>query len=548
MLIKGRSLKSGQTFSRRKKAEAIFAHCLISPKVVQEFIDRPRESHTWMKGLKRKELEDLVYPDWDQFEKEPFQHQLVSIALGIAYPQFLHLLDMGLGKSAIWLALLRYYKAERGLGRSLILVPRAVNVESWTKQIKIHAPNLTYAKLLGSAEDREQLIETDADLLIMNYAGLMVYMTEFGTGKKNKQKRFPVQSKVNKFVKRFANGGLILDESHKMLGSQDSLVHRLTSRVAKQCMVRFGGTGTLFGRDPLKAWSQFKVVDDGETLGPTMSLFRQAFYKGGVNHFGGIDWRFDSSMEKDVHRIIQHRSIRYEDAEVQDLPDVVSNVIPIELTAEQKLYYNKAVEALTQSRGDFRLTDSFFHRTRQITAGFMGLKSDEGEKAEYVFEDNPKLEALLSLLESVPIDTKVVIFHYYRFTGQLIELALAELGVKNYAVLRGGVKRPIDHYNRFLNDPGCSVLVANTESGGTGIDELQNVSRFVIFYELPPSTSEFWQAWKRVYRTGQKRRVYRYLLEAVGTVDEKVWGFIEEGRDLFKAICEGRRDAQLRKI
>lgn len=546
MLIKGQ--RRNLISNRREKAKRIFAHCLISPKVVQGFIDQPRDSHVWMKELSRKQLEDLVYPDWDQFEKEPFLHQLVSIALGIAYPQFLHLLDMGLGKSLVFLTLLRYHRAKQGLGRSLILVPRAVNVESWTKQIKIYAPGLTYVKLLGNAEDRARLIEEETDLCIMNYAGLMVYMTEFGEGKKGKQKRVPVASKVNKFVKRFVGGGLILDESHKLLGSQDSLVYRLAARVAKQSAVRYGGTGTLFGRDPLKAWSQFKIVDDGATLGSTMSLFRQAFYAGSVNPFGGIEWKFDFSREKDVHRIIQHRSIRYEDKEVQDLPDVVSDVVPIELTAEQKLYYNKAVEALTQSRGNFQLVDSFFHRTRQITAGFMGMKSEEGEKAEYIFEDNPKLEALLSILESVPLDTKVVIFHYYRFTGQLIEIALAELGVTNYAVLRGGVKKPIENYNRFLNDPACSVLVANTESGGTGIDELQNVSRFVVFYELPPSTSEFWQAWKRVYRTGQKRRVYRYLLEAMGTVDEKVWGFIEEGRDLFKAICEGRSDAQLRKI
>ena len=546
MLIKGQS--KNHVLNRRKKAERIFAHCLISPKVVQGFIDQPRDSHVWMKKLKRKELEDLVYPDWDQFEMEPRLHDLVCLALGITFPQFMFLLDMGLGKTALDLILLRYYKEKKGMGKGLILVPRAVNVESWAKQIKIHAPALNYVKLLGNAEDRYQLIEEDADLYLMNYAGLAVYMTEFGEGKKGKQKRYPVASKVNKFVRRFTNGGIVFDESHKLLGSQDSLVYRLAARVAKQCMVRYGGTGTLFGRDPLRAWSQFKIVDDGETLGSTMSLFRQAFYKGDVNHFGGIEWKFDSKREADVHRILQHRSIRYEDVEVEDLPQVVPVVVPIELTAEQKIYYNKAIDGLIQSRGNFQLTDSFYHRTRQITAGFMGMKNEHDEKAEYVFEENPKLEALLSILESVPIDTKVVIFHYYRFTGQLIETVLAELGVTNYAVLRGGVKRPIEHYNRFLNDPGCSVLVANTESGGTGIDELQNVSRFVVFYELPPNSSEFRQAWKRVYRTGQKRRVYRYLLEAPGSVDEKTWGFIEEGRELFQAICEGRSDAQLRKI
>ena len=119
MLIKGQ--RRDQTSARREKAQRIFQHCLISPKVVQGFIDQPRDSHVWMKRLKRKELEDLVYPDWDQFEMEPFLHQLVSIALGIAYPQFLYLLDMGLGKSAVWLALLRYFRAKRDWGSLLFL-------------------------------------------------------------------------------------------------------------------------------------------------------------------------------------------------------------------------------------------------------------------------------------------------------------------------------------------------------------------------------------------------------------------------------------------
>lgn len=533
---------------KRQRAAKFLAHSLISPKVVREFVARPRDDHRWMKTLDRAQLERIVYDVWPHFHTKPYLHQLVCIALGIIYPEFLFLLDMGLGKTAIILNLLRYYKASSGLQQTLVLVPSAVNAESWVKQIAKHAPQLTYQKLLGNAEEREALIETDADLCLMNYAGLMVYMTKFerDTRKraKGKMRRVPIAARVRGFTQRF--NGLVLDESHK-LGDEDSLVSRLVAKVRKQCFLCYAGTGTLFGRNPLRAWSQFKLVDNGVTLGDTLPLFRQAFCHGSVNHFGGVEWKFDNSKEQLLHTLLQHRSIRYEDAECQDLPKLVEETVQVELSEEQKIYYNRALAKLKEARGDFRSLNNPFMRLRQVTAGFLGMRNEEDERLEVVFTENAKLEALQALMENVPLGSKAVIFHEFKMSGRLIEEVMKGLGVK-YALLSGNVKNPIAEYNRFLQDTQCQALIANSASGGTGIDELQYVSRFVVFYELPVDPSTFRQALKRVYRTGQVNRVYRYILEASGTVDERVWGFIQQGRNLFQAICNGERDSQLKEV
>ncbi len=495
-----------------------------------------------MKQLRKEDLLQKLDDIGFKFgPTEPYLHQLVCLVLGVLFPQFMYLLDMGTGKTLVLLYLLRHFLGEGK--QALVLVPSAVNVESWVKQIKIHAPDLSYQKLIGSAAERSELIETDADLCLMNYKGLEVYMTELVKGKKGKQKHVPVDKKVRAFVQRFSR--IVMDESHK-LGSAESLVYRLANRVAKNCDVRYGSTGTLFGRDPMKSWSQFRIVDGGETLGETLAMFRQATCNGKANFWGGIDWKFRPESEALVHRMIQHRSIRYEDSECGDLPKLVEQIVGVDLSTEAKLYYNRAIQNLKEARGNYQSLNNPFLRLRQITAGFVGLQDEDDERAEIVFEDNQKLEALEGLLENVPVGSKVIVFHEYRMSGKLIEEVFKMLNIK-YAVMSGNAKNPIKEYNRFLDDASCHGLIANTASGGTGVDALQTVSRYVVSYELPVNPSDFKQARKRVHRTGQKGRVYHYILQARGTVDEKVKKFIDEGRNLFSSVVEGKAQLELLK-
>jgi SNF2 family DNA or RNA helicase len=515
---------------------------LLDPKVVKAFLEQPRDNWLHLKELPRKQIEALVLPQFDDFHTNPWTHQLVCQAIGMAFPEFELLLDMGLGKSAVILNLIRYHMLNSDLTGVLILVPSAVNVETWSKQIHRHRPELRALQLLGTQEDRFKLLEEPADVYLMNYAGLMVYMTELEEKKKGNKtvhKMTPNRRLVENFLQRF--NGVVFDEGH-LLGGHTSLMYRLCRRLSNHCWFRYGMTGTPFGRDPTRLWSQFYLVDHGETLGDTLAVFRQAFFTPKANFWGGVEWTFDTKKEGRLHDIIQHRSIRYEDHECQDLPPLSApERLSVTMTAEQKLYYQRVVQRVKEVRGDFRSLESVFIRMRQITAGFIGFKNEDDERLEVQFSQNPKIDALRELLECVPVGSKVVIYHEFLWSGRLICKALDELGI-GYVRLSGlvkGAKPKIENYRRFLEDPKIQVLVANTISAGTGVDELQMVSRFVIFYELTTDPKAYRQAVKRIHRPGQQNRVYVYILEMEHSVDGKIWGFIEEGRDLFTAICSG---------
>ena len=519
---------------------------LLDPKVITAFLERPRDDWSNLKWLPRTKIESLVLPEFDDFHTEPWTHQLVCQAIGMVHQQFEFLLDMGLGKSFIILNLLRYHMQNSGLKSTLILMPSAVNVETWCKQIRRHRPELRYLSLLGTQEDRFRLLEEPADVYLMNYAGLMVYMAELEE-KEKKGRKFnkmtPNRQLVQNFLGRF--NGVVFDEGHR-LGNHDSLVYRLCRRLSQGCPFRYGLTGTPFGRDPTRLWSQFNLIDHGETLGETLAVFRQAFFTSTVNFWGGVKWEFATKKEELLHRIIQHRSIRYEDYECQDLPELLPpERLSITMTEEQRIYYKRVLQRVKEVRGDFRSLEGIFIRMRQITAGFLGFRNEADDRMQVQFKQNPKIDALRELMECVPVGSKMVIYHDFLSSGRLICEALDEMKIK-YARISGlvkGAKRKIENYKQFLEDPKTLVLVANTVAAGTGVDELQMVSRFVIFYELPTSPTDYRQAVKRVHRPGQQNRVYIYILETVNSVDEKIWGFIQEGKDLFDAICKGNKTA-----
>ena len=85
----------------------------------------------------------------------------------------------------------------------------------------------------------------------------------------------------------------------------------------------------------------------------------------------------------------------------------------------------------------------------------------------------------------------------------------------------------------------------NSESGSTGVDGLQEVCRYLVFFESPVSPITRKQAIKRVHRPGSSRKVFIYDLIMQNSVDVRILDFIEEGRNLFEALVNGQIDPML---
>lgn len=73
----------------------------LSPHVVQKFLARELNDFEWLKNITDEELWDAINEirPLPKFHTKPFRHQMACFLIGYYFPQFLMLLDMGLGKA-----------------------------------------------------------------------------------------------------------------------------------------------------------------------------------------------------------------------------------------------------------------------------------------------------------------------------------------------------------------------------------------------------------------------------------------------------------------
>lgn len=527
---------------------------MIAKQAIQEFLDRPRDNFEWIKKATRQELELAIKElcPTIKYKTKPFTHQLAAAYLGLCFNGFLYFLDMGLGKSLSSLMVAQCRKNLRQVKCVLIVVPNLVNIESWLEEVKNHT-QMTAIGLVGTKEERLNLIKQKSDIKIINYDGLPIFTTNFQEVKKTKQnskrKRVIDKRQLKAFALNFQM--VVYDEIHHVKHT-NTLTYQICDGISEYVPYRLGMTGTPVGRDPSNFWAQFNVVDRGETLGTTKTLYLQALFKQQASYWGGVDWIFPEKNRPKLQQMLLHRSLRYADTECDDLPPVSIIKVPLVLSPEaQTIYRNLVMESVEQAKGNTQEAKqqrkNYYSKTRQVASGFLYMDGEDvlddenevvtkGMRQTLTFE-NPKLAALEEILNDVPIDCKVVIFHVFNQSGLDIVALLKRLKIKHAAmnVLASGSK--VDEYKRFKTDPKTRILVVNIASGGEGLN-LQDAN-FCVFYEHTDNPATFRQAMKRCHRTGQKKHTYIYQLYMKNTVEVKILEFLEEGKSLFAALVDG---------
>lgn len=513
---------------------------MISASALRAFLDRSLDSFDWIKECSEVDLDKALaeLAPVPRFHLPPFKHQKACFLIGLSLPEFLYLLDLGLGKTKLVLDLISYRKLCGEKPKALVLVPNVANIENWVIEIEIHAPKLSYVALEGSSLDKTEWLKEDADLYITNYAGLVAMVSEsIPHGKKHKW--VVRKEKLQRVIDRI--NSVAFDESTEFKNHL-SLAYQACRDISAACYIRYALTGIPFGRNPHDLWSQFYVIDQGLTLGPTLGLFREAFFTKKRNFFGGpysFDYKFDKDKERRFHEVIKNRSIYYDEDECPDLPEKVFSKRFLTFPVDTYQYYKKVVESLRDRKHNMILVKNSFLQMRQLASGFLGYKEDVGGKtAKIVFADNPKLDELMRLVDELPPRKKMIIFHEYIFTGEVIAKELDKIGI-GYARLWSGTKDPGQELRRFREVKSCRILECNNHSGAFGLN-LQ-VANYVVFVESPVSPIVRKNAEKRAHRQGQKaKRVFYYDLVMRNSVDEKILGYLKEGRDLFDALIKGK--------
>lgn len=509
---------------------------LIAKRAVREYMNRNLDDFRWMKTLTREQImhELNALKVKPKFKTEPWLHQLVCFYIGICRPEFLFLLDMGLGKSKILADLITQVQRERKLEGALITVPRLINIDSWCDDLALHSDLEPWSCNVSDTEEKwERLAYPKGDVTLIDLAGL-----HLATGKKEKSKKgmriVRDDKKFRHLQKQYNFIGV--DESHK-LSNSENLWYGIMNQLCKTAEFRYFTTGTLFGKNPEAMHAQFYLMDRGETFGENLGLFRAGFFNTKMNPWKGVTYVFDEGKNKELHQMLQNKSIRYDENEVQDLPARVSLTRSFDMGEKQREHYLRALQGLVNADGALGNLDAAWLRMRQIVSGYLAWKDGNGDHVLY-FKHNPKLDGLETLIDEMG-DSKIVVCYDYTDTGRMISKRLDAMGLK-HEWFYGGTKDKSKSRRTFLEDPTCRVFLMNSEAGGTGNDGLQKVARYMVFYETPTPPITRKQTIKRIHRPGQLQRSFIYDLVMRKSLDKGILEAIAENIDVYDKVVNGQ--------
>lgn len=468
-------------------------------------------------------------PFWDKLQRD----QKISVLIGAHKPRFAFFSDPSTGKTLVSLSIAQYYYEREKLDRVLVLVPRRANKAEWAAEVDKHCPEVGCTVLWGTNEDKWQLLRDARTLVtVETYAGFTRMVCKDVRGRLTID-----QAAVEEVIAKFGN--YVFDESSSLGGGaavdEATLIFRICELLThlKRSFLVLELTGTPFGRDPSLLWAQLYLLDRGETLGPTLALFKTAFF-GAKDYWGKQE--FLESKESDLHRLLANQSIRFEVPE-SELPRKIPQRKIVVMPDEQLDWFERMLETLQEDPDKVRKYNAFL-RMRQLSSGFVGVPGDEdGERTQVVFAENPKLEALVSAVLAIPPQYQVLIFHEFIYSGDVIAKELERAGVSHLR-LNGATRDP----DKVLHDFRAGrrqVLVLNHKSGDFGLN-LQ-VSCYAMYYESPVSRITRVQTERRILRRYSEHEwaVILDLLMA-GSYDARVLDWHKHGENLFDAIINGR--------
>ena len=515
---------------------------MIPAAALKQYLARELDSHLWVKKLSLKEVNAAIRdlrPRPDLYSGLRI-HQRVCFMLGVAYPGFGFWLDMGTGKTLLALELMRYWHQVGKIKRALVFVTSDKAFPTWERQVAEFEIGLPYISLEGSSEQKwAQLAEFDEGLVFVTYPGATAMVSRKvparGKGKKMKMELDPKKVAA---LARWANA-IVIDESTKV-GNHQSLTYKLLDKLRGYTDICYALAGRPFGRDPTMLWSQYDLIDEGETLGETLGLFRAAFFVEKKIHWDKTgrarEYKFEDKKRPVLSKMLQHRSITYGAEECIDLPALVPVIEELSFSSEAETYYELVVKKIIASKGNLKEMKNAFIRMRQCSSGFVGMVDDEtGEKAEIEFVENPKLDWTLEKADALPDGRKMVIFYEYTWSGRRLTEELTKLGL-NPIWLWSGTKDSRAELKRFDEDPTCLTAVINHKVGAYSLDGLQRVANYLVFYESPVSVIDREQAERRLRRDGQSYKVFQYDPVVRGSVDRKILQFHAEGEELMTAL------------
>ena len=404
----------------------------------------------------------------------PFDHQkTTSSFLSLRHRAFCFN-EQGTGKTAsvIWAS---DYLMKKGLiKRVLVLCPLSIMKSAWQQDVFKFAMHRSCSVAHGAAKQREKVIRAGADIVVINFDGVATVLNEIIAG------GFDL---------------IVVDEASAYKNAQTNR-WKILNKIVKETKPRVWMlTGTPAAQSPLDAYGLARLLET-----PKCPKYFGPFRDSVMMPVSKFKWAPKPNANNVVHEMLQP-AIRFEKKDCLDLPDVVHVEREVEMTPQQKKYYNQLKSQLLFEAAGEEVSAvnaaTKVNKLLQISGG--AVYTDDGQVLE--FDVSNRLTAVLEVINET--SNKVLVFVPFTHTINLLVTRLEKEGI-SCALISGKVpvNRRSDIVTKFQNDPDPKVLVIQPQAASHGLT--LTAADTIIWYAPVTSVETYLQANARINRPGQK--------------------------------------------
>lgn len=417
--------------------------------------------------------------------------------------------DLGTGKTLSTLWAFDYLRQQGVAAKALVVTPLSTLERAWGDEIFTHFPHLNFAVLHGTRDKRLKLLNTDADLYLINHDGI-------------KTAGF-----LDAMALRPDINIIIVDEIAQIArNAQADRWKALNALCNKQFPRRVWGlTGTPTPNLPTDAWAQCRIINPG-TVPPYFNRFRDTV----MRQIGTYAWMPRDNATEVVESVMQP-AIRFTRDDCVDLPPCIYQTREVSLTPEQSKAYNEMLRHLhaEAEEGEILAVNEAVKASKLVQIACGTVYAQDG--TEVHFPATNRLQVIKEIVEEA--GTKVIIF--VPFVSSVEQVAsflekefspashvthqLSGKGREFVGVIHGGIKKTDrdDIFSGFQKGKTPQVIVAQPAAMSHGLT--LTAASTIVWYAPVTSNEVYEQANGRITRPGQKHT--QFIINIEGTPIER---------------------------
>lgn len=402
---------------------------------------------------------------------------------------------MGAGKTAVSISAAVRLMAEGACQGVLVVAPLRVAQLQWPHELRkwTQFRHLKFANL-RTKDGWAALLNRAAHFYLINYESLPRLARLYMAGRKS-----------------FAFDTVIFDEVSKAKNPRSERIKSLRPYLPKITR-RWGLTGTPTPNSLMDVWAQCYLLDDGETLGKSITHFRETYFQ--QEDYMGYRWGLRGGAEQAIYARLARIAMTLRSADYSDVPDTVFEDVEVPLPPEARALYTELEKELlvlldSAAGGRIELVAAnaavLMGKLLQITGGAVyhnGVKEREVHQVH-----SAKVQALVKLAARV----KEPILIACQYVHEMDRIVAAVPGCRRWH----------DSLLHDWNQRRIPAIVANPMSIGHGLN-LQDGGRTTVWFSRNWSREFYDQFNARTARKGQERVPQVFHLVSPDTADEAV--------------------------